>query len=114
MPRKRKLRPMVELHIEGLSTGKVLRKQEYDDFTGKPLAMPVDTSTDVPLLGADVIRAAQQRQSDINKRKLWTMLKPDKVPMVGQTKIEPTHTEVKLGDHIALIPLPPKKPFRRF
>ena len=84
----RKPKPPFELYIEGLSTGKPQRVQEYDDFEqGKLLPMPVDDTPDMPLRGADVIKAERQRIAAANKRKLWTMLKPDKVPQLGQ-KVE--------------------------
>ena len=40
MPRKRK--PPVQMQVEGLSTWVTLSKTEYDDFTGKPIAVKAE------------------------------------------------------------------------
>jgi DnaJ-domain-containing protein 1 len=88
MTRRVRLPPVPQLRIESLSTGKVVREQEYDELDGgKPLPMPMDTSPDRPLAGAEDVRAQRQAAAQAAKRKLWTMLKPDKVPQLGR-KVE--------------------------
>jgi len=85
MPRKPKLPPIPELHIESLSTGRVIRpKSVPSDFDGEPIPIAQDSSPIKPLRGADVIQAERQRQAQADKQKLWTMLKPDKMPQLGQ------------------------------
>jgi hypothetical protein len=117
MPRKPKLPPIPELHIESLSTGRVLRpKTVPDDFGGEPIAVVQDDSPIKPLLGADEIRATQQRQALANKRKLWTMLKPDKVPQLGM-KPEPklAHNQMQLSNgKVLTVPCNPNALKRRF
>lgn len=119
MPRKPKL--PIPITVEALSTGREVRPEFIiDELTGEPKPVVQDARPVRYLPTSEDMQAGKHRadlksqQARAKRIEHSFKLALDLVAgKVSAKEPEPTHREVKLGDHIALIPLPPKKPFRR-
>jgi hypothetical protein len=120
MPRKPKA--PLPLVIESLSTGRELRPEFIiSDLTGERIPVVQDTRPIRKLpMPEDIQRAkhlARLKAREEYAQRIERSFKLALDMVNGKIKAqepEPTHAEIRLGNYIARIPLPPKKPFRRF